>query len=68
MRKPGRKIVKTLEKVNQVIEATPLLAEKIDVTSLNQLAYATVITLIKTSRAENECIIKKGNINRRKED
>ena len=39
--KPGRKTVKklekSLEKVNDVIEATPLLTEKTDVTSLNQL-------------------------------
>ena len=41
LRKPGRKTVKklekSLEKVNDVIEATPLLTEKTDVTSLNQL-------------------------------
>ena len=63
MRKPGRKTIKkleeSLEKVNNVIEATPLLPEKIDVTSLNQLTYATGITGIKTERVENECIIKK---------
>ena len=39
LRKPGRKAVKklekSLEKVNDVIEATPLLTEKTDVTSLN---------------------------------
>ena len=56
-----------MEKVNDVIEATPLLTEKIDVTSLNQLTYATAITAIKTARVENECIIKKRN-NRRKGD
>ena len=63
LRKPGRKTIKkleeSLEKVNNVIEATPLLPEKIDVTSLNQLTYATGITGIKTERVENECIIKK---------
>ena len=63
MRKPGRKTIKkleeSLEKVNNVIEATPLLPEKIDVTSLNQLTYATGITGIKTEHVENECIIKK---------
>ena len=63
MRKPGKKTIKkleeSLEKVNNVIEATPLLPEKIDVTSLNQLTYATGITGIKTERVENECIIKK---------
>ena len=72
MRKPGRKTIKkleeSLEKVNDVIEATPLLTEKIDVTSLNQLTYAAAITAIKTARAENECIKKKRNINRRKGD
>ena len=71
LRKPGRKTIKkleeSLEKVNDVIEATPLLTEKIDVTSLNQLTYATAITAIKTTRVENECIIKKRN-NRRKGD
>ena len=39
--KPERKTIKkleeALEKVNDVIEATPLLTEKIYVTSLNQL-------------------------------
>ena len=63
MREPGKKTIKkleeSLEKVNNVIEATPLLPEKIDVTSLNQLTYATGITGIKTERVENECIIKK---------
>ena len=62
MRKPGRKTIKkleiSLEKVSHVIEATPLLTEKIDVTSLNQLAYTAAITAIKTARAENECLIK----------
>ena len=41
LRKAGRKTVKKLErfleKINHVIEATPVLMEKIDVTSLNQL-------------------------------
>ena len=41
MRKPGRKTIKkleeSLEKVNDVLEATPLLTEKIDVTSPNNL-------------------------------
>ena len=41
--------------------------EKIDVISLNQPTYAAAITAIKTARVENECIIKKRNINRRKE-
>ena len=62
LRKPGKKIKKleeSLEKVNNVIEATPLLPEKIDVASLNQLTYATGITGIKTVHVENECIIKK---------
>ena len=57
-----------MEKVNDVIEATPLLTEKIDVTSLNQLAYAAAFTAIKTARFENECIIKKRSNNRRKGD
>ena len=47
-----------MEKVTDVIEATPLLTEKIDVTSLNQLAYTAAITAIKAARAENECLIK----------
>ena len=72
LRKPGRKTIKkleeSLEKVNDVIEATPLLTEKIDVTSLNQLTYGAAITAIKTARVENQCIIKKRNINRRKGD
>ena len=72
MRKPGRKTIKkleeSLEKVNDVIEATPLLTEKIVVTSLNQLTYATAITAIKIARVEIKCIIKKRNINRRKGD
>ena len=72
MRKPKRKSVKKLEKtsekVNHVTDATPLLTEKIDVTGLNQLAYTAAITVIKTACAENECIIKKRNINRRKGD
>ena len=72
LRKPERKTIKkleeSLEKVNDVIEATPLLTEKIDVTSLNQLTYAAAITAIKTALVENECIIKKRNINRRKGD
>ena len=63
LRKVGRKIVKklekTLEKAIQVIEATPLLMEKIDVISLSQLAYAAVITMIKTADVKNQCIIKK---------
>ena len=62
MRKPGRKTVKklekSLEKVNHVIEVTPLLTEKANVTNLNQLAHAAAITVIKTARAENECITK----------
>ena len=57
-----------MEKVNDVIEATPLLTEKIYVTSLNQLTYAAAITAIKTARVKNECIIKKRSINRRKGD
>ena len=75
LRKPGRKTIKkreeSLEKVNDVLEATPLLTEKIDVTSPNQLTYAAAITAIKIARVENECIIikkKKKNINRRKGD
>ena len=50
LRKPGRKTIKklerSLEKVNDVIEATSLLTEKIDVASLNQLAHAAAITAI----------------------
>ena len=57
-----------MDKVNQVIEATPLLTEKVDVKSLNQLAYAATMTVIKTGLAENDCIIRKQNITRRKED
>ena len=61
LRKPGRKMIKkpeeSLEKVNDVLEATPLLTEKIDVTSPNQLTYAAAITAIKIARVENECII-----------
>ena len=57
-----------MEKVNDVIEATPLLTEKIDGTTLNQLICAAAITTIKTARVENECIIKKRNISRRKGD
>ena len=57
-----------MEKVNNVIEATPLLTEKIDVTSLNQLAFAAAVTVIKTARVENECIIKKRNNDKRKGD
>ena len=72
MRKPGRKTIKkleeSLEKVNDVIEATPLLTEKIDGTTLNQLICAAAITTIKSARVENECIIKKRNISRRKGD
>ena len=72
LRKLGRKAVKkfekSLEKVNDVTEATPFLTEKFDVTSLNQLAYAAAITSIKTARVENECIIKKRNTSRRKGD
>ena len=71
MRKPGRKAVKkpekSSEKVDHVIEAT-LLTEKIDVTCLNQLAYAAAITMIKTTYTKNKCIIKKWIINRKKED
>ena len=70
--KPGRETIKkleiSLEKVSHVIEATPLPTEKIDVTSLNQLAYPEAITAIKTACVENECIIKRRNINRRKGD
>ena len=69
LRKPGRETIKkldiSLEKVSHVIEATPLLTEKIDVRSLNQLAYPEAI---KTACVENECIIKRRNINRRKGD
>ena len=54
--------------VNYVTEATPLLTEKTDVTSLNQLAYAEAITVIKTVCTENECIIKKQYIKRGKRD
>ena len=72
LRKLGRKAVKklekSLEKVNDVTEATPLLTEKFDVTSLNQVAYPAAVTAIKTARVENECIIKKRNISRRKGD
>ena len=72
LRKLGRKTVKklqkSLEKVNDVTAATPLLTEKFDVTSLNQLASAAAVTAIKTARVENECIIKKRNISRRKGD
>ena len=71
LRKPARKTIKkleeSLEKVNDVIEATPLLTEKIDGTTLNQLICAAAITAIKTAHVENECIIKKRN-SRRKGD
>lgn len=63
-----KKLGKSLENVNLVIEATPLLTKKIDVTSLNQLTHAAAISVIKTACAENEWIIKKRNINRRKGD
>ena len=43
-----------------------MLTKKIDVTSLNQLAYAAAVTAIKTARVENECKIKKRNNNRKK--
>ena len=57
-----------MEKVNDVIEATPLLTEKNDITSLNQLTYAAAITAIKIASVENECTVKKRIINRRKRD
>ena len=43
-----------MEKVSNVIEAIPLLTQRIEVTSLNQFAYVTAITLIITARTENE--------------
>ena len=43
-----------MEKVNDVIQATPLLTEKINVTSLNQLTYAAAITATKTARVEKK--------------
>ena len=55
-RKTTKKLEESLEKVSDAVEATPLLMEKVDVTSLNQLTYAAAITAIRT------------NINRRKGD
>ena len=55
-RKTTKKLEESLEKVSDVVEATPLLMEKVDITSLNQLTYAAAITAIKR------------NINRRKGD
>ena len=55
-RKTTKKLEESLEKVSDAVEATPLLMEKVDVTSLNQLTYAAAITAIKR------------NINRRKGD
>ena len=50
-------------KVNNVTQATPLLTEKLNVISLNQLTYAAAITATKTVHVE-----KKRNINKRKGD
>ena len=55
-RKTTKKLEESLEKVSDAVEATPLLMEKVDVTSLNQLTYAAAITAIRR------------NINRRKGD
>ena len=55
-RKTTKKLEESLDKVSDAVEATPLLMEKVDVTSLNQLTYAAAITAIKR------------NINRRKGD
>ena len=55
-RKTTKKLEDSLEKVSDAVEATPLLMEKVDVTSLNQLTYAAAITAIRR------------NINRRKGD
>ena len=67
LRKPGRKTIKRLGeylgKVNNVTQATPLLTEKLNVISLNQLTYAAAITATKTVHVE-----KKRNINKRKGD
>ena len=57
-----------MDKVKNIIEATPMLTKKIDVRSLNLLAYAAANTVIKAERAKNECIIKKQDINKRKGD
>ena len=51
-----------------IITIIIITSPKIDATSLNQLAYAAAITVIKIAGVENECIIKKRNINRRKGD
>ena len=55
-RKTTKKLEESLEKVSDAVEATPLLMEKVDITSLNQLTYAAAITAIRR------------NINRRKGD
>ena len=55
-RKTTKKLEESLEKVSDAVEATPLLMEKVDVTSLNQLSYAAAITAVRR------------NINRRKGD
>ena len=55
-RKTTKKLEESLEKVSDAVEATPLLMEKVDVTSLNQLTYAAAITAVRR------------NINRRKGD
>ena len=52
-KKTAKKLEKPLGKINQIIEATQLLTEKIDIKSLNQLAYAAAITVIKIAGAEN---------------
>ena len=58
-----------MEKINKVIEDTPVLTENIDVTSLNNLTYASTITAIKTAGVEKECFIKPRKVtNTRKND
>ena len=60
IQKPNKKIEKTLEKaitkINKVLEDSPLLTDKIDVTNLNHLVYAAAITAIKTACLEKECL------------
>ena len=72
LKKPGRKVLIKLQnallKVNRTLEDIVLPTEIGDVTNLNHLVYAAAVTAIKIANLEKECIFKKRQNTKRRED
>ena len=60
IKRPGKqheiKLKRAVENVNKTLEVIPVLTETPDVTQLNNLLYASVITAIKIADLEKQCL------------